>query len=463
MRIAVLRKFACLGLFSVIFNGCSLNIPPPDQFSDPDAITTVATARSFLTSAYRSYPHYEYELSILGADFAPNSLTNKDMDLQNFYRWQDSSISKFATDVWLSFYNTIALCDVLLERIKYVQVETDIQMKDKSIIEAETKILRSMCYFNLLRLFAPAYDRNPDADGIVLKTKVGLEFPKRTSIRICVETIRNWLLEASTVDNVPQQNGWFSQKAAYYLLAELELYAGNYLEAARYAEILLSDVKDRYFTSEGIERTWAEQSYAGRIFAFYTNNTYYTGLLYEKEKGDFFIVNPDIVYDEKDLRKPYYLYPFNMSGKDCNLLGKYNLNNRKEKKSVYVNMMRYSGAYFIAAEAYSRISDKEEKARTTINHFLGLVQAKKIADNVRGTELTEGILQEKQKEFLGEGVFYFDMKRTHINSLKRLNTWGSLTHSLITAENYRWTFPIPATEYRYNKNVTQNEGWPINR
>ena len=70
-------------------SSCSLDIPPADQYSDPDAITNVSTARSLLTSAYLLYPHYEYELSILGDDFCQTSITGKDMSQKNLYLWQD--------------------------------------------------------------------------------------------------------------------------------------------------------------------------------------------------------------------------------------------------------------------------------------------------------------------------------------------------------------------------------------
>ena len=94
----ILKYLICIPLVA-IFCGCSLNIPPPDQFSDPDAITTVSTARSLLTSAYISYPHYEYQLSILGEDFCPTSLSGKDVEQQNLYRWQDNSITELADAV----------------------------------------------------------------------------------------------------------------------------------------------------------------------------------------------------------------------------------------------------------------------------------------------------------------------------------------------------------------------------
>ena len=66
-----------------IFCGCSLNIPPPDQISDPDAITNVSTARSLLTSAYISYPHYEYQLSILEIKNNKNEVKQKVKEIKN--------------------------------------------------------------------------------------------------------------------------------------------------------------------------------------------------------------------------------------------------------------------------------------------------------------------------------------------------------------------------------------------
>ena len=38
-----------------LMGGCSLNIPLEDQFSDPDAITDVLSARSLLASPMRDY------------------------------------------------------------------------------------------------------------------------------------------------------------------------------------------------------------------------------------------------------------------------------------------------------------------------------------------------------------------------------------------------------------------------
>ena len=88
-------------------SSCSLDIPPADQYSDPDAITNVSTARSLLTSAYLLYPHYEYELSILGDDFCQTSITGKDMSQKNLYLWQGNSITSFSGTNTQSGWNII--------------------------------------------------------------------------------------------------------------------------------------------------------------------------------------------------------------------------------------------------------------------------------------------------------------------------------------------------------------------
>lgn len=451
----------CLSV-TFLLNACSLNIPPADQYSDPDAIVDVQNARSLLTSAYIAYPHYEYELATLGPDFCPTSLTGKDVIQKNTYQWQDNVISSLADRMWLEYYNTIAICDVLLERLPNVAVAKEEEQQEKEAIGAEANMLRAMCYFNLLRLYAPAYDRNPQSDGIILKTTVGVEFPARTSIAECTEYIRDLLKAAVEVPNAPKQNGWLSQTAGYYLLSELELYAGNYAEAARYAEQVISKADDNLFTEKGYAQLWEQASSEERIFAFFMSTSIYTGLQYDAEEGDYFMVSPKVVFGENDYRAKYAIYPFKMKEEERSLLGKYNRNNKEGKSNTYLNMFRYAGAYFIAAEAYSRIEGQSAKALSTVNHYLTLCGAEPLEQSLQGTKLVQAILDEKLKEYVGEGVSYFDWKRTG-RSLSRYNRWGEQEESVIRPDDYRWTFPIPASEYKFNENVTQNDGWPLNR
>lgn len=457
----IIKKALLITGSTLLLAACSLNVPPPDQFSDPDAITDVNTGRSLLTSCYLSYPHQEYEFSLLGNDFCPTNLSGKDVETQNLYNWQDKNISNLSSTVWPAYYTCISNCDVLLERIDKITTETSADLQEKQAIKAEAQLLKAMCYFDLLRIYATPYNENPDADGIIIKNMFGFETNGRSSKKTCIGMINSLITEASEVKNQPSKNGWLSQTAADYLLAETALYMGDYKKAAEYADDVIEKGDDSQIGGESYSRLWRTESYGGRIFAFNTQNSYYIAIEYDSSEGDYYAINPAFTFTDEDVRAKYTLYPKDQNGKTRNLMGKYNMMNKQGTQPNYINRMRYAGAYFIAAEAYAR-DNNEQMARERINHYLKLVSADPIADNVTGDALVQAILAEKYKEFVGEGSNYFDLKRTHAD-LNRLSVWGGAATAKISKDDYRWNFPIPASEYKYNNNVTQNDKWPINR
>ncbi len=51
------------------------------------------------------------------------------------------------------------------------------------------------------------------------------------------------------------------------------------------------------------------------------------------------------------------------------------------------------------------------------------------------------------------------MKRCGLSAI-RYGTYGDKVMGIVKADDYRWTLPIPAGEYRHNTSVEQNDGWP---
>ena len=453
-------KSIVTGLLSVALASCNLNIPPLDQFSDPDAINNVSNARSLLSSAYTAYPHPEYEFSLLGNDFVPTSLSIKDVSSLNLYNWSDREISKLAPSLWQNYYNVIAQCDALLERMDNVKTSSTEEQNEKQTITAEAKTLKALCYFQLLKVFAPAYDLNPDAPGVILKTHLGIEDKQRSSIRDCVSTIRGLLSDAVQMDGTSRNNGWLSKTAVLYLQADVALYSGDYQTAITSGNAVIAKANDAYFTGEGISNLWAKDSYAGRIFAFNTHSTYYSNIQFSIQEGDYFCVNPKLNVGTSDLRYTSFTYPFVMNGTVRTLLGKYNRCNKLNQTTAYINTMRYAGAYYIVAEAYCR-KGETEAARVLINHYWHCIGVSEAPAGITNQALLELILTDKQREFVGEGVNFFDLKRTHLASLPRYSQWGTGASSSISSTDYRWNFPIPVSEYRFNS-VEQNAGWPSN-
>lgn len=455
-------KYITISLFSVYVSSCTLTIPLENEFSDPYAISNVETARELLASVYDLVPNYDFELSVLSDDFMPTSLIDRDAELKNLYQWADNAITNFSTSLWEEYYNVIANANVLLERLDDMTVSDDKEKDEYERIRAEALTIKASCYFDLLRLFAPSFSEGDQKDGIILKDKLDLEFLPRSSIADCVTEIRTLLSEASSFKKAPSAPGWHSSLSADYLLAELELYAGNWTAAAEAAKRVVDAYGKETMEKASYQKLWSSETCPERIFGKYLRDSYYTYIQYDAAAGDFFMLNDDLVFEEGDIRSEWTVFPFEMADNrgdvaERKLLGKYNKMNKESLQIKYIGKIRASGAYLILAEAYAR-SSGEQAAVQILEEYLS---ARGIQEKISlsGDALVKRILEEKRKEFAGEGSNYFDMKRNRPETLKRYSAYGTGSSVSIKKDDYRWTFPIPKSEYKYNDNVSQNDGW----
>ena len=92
------------------------------------------------------------------------------------------------------------------------------------------------------------------------------------------------LTDAASVEHSSDRNGWLSQEATQYLLADLALYSNDYQGAIDDGNKVLSKSNDIYFTSEGLNSLWSKNTYSGRIFAFNNNSSYYAGIQYSSQE-----------------------------------------------------------------------------------------------------------------------------------------------------------------------------------
>lgn len=458
-----LRLLIIAGVTAFMVSGmtsCTLDIPPADQYADPDAIVDVKTARAYLTNSYIEFPHIQYELSVLANDFCMTENTRFDVDIANLYKWKHKNIKDMSENLWLEYYHVIAGLDALEARLGAVTSISDADnVKIKQII-AEMYALKAMAYFNVLRLYSPRYDEGDDVKGLIIKKFLGIEYNKRTSVAQSVKYINHLLEQASSIilsrqiEGAVARPGWLYKEAVEYLKAEVSLYMGDYQSVIKYAEPLLELAPEEI---EDFSTLWSKSN-LDIIFAFNTRAMYYNSIEYDSKFGDYFALNPDFIFEEGDLRKDSYTYKLkaNKSSQASNILfGKYN-KIRKEGGSIsYIDNMRFSALYFMLAESYARLG-MDAEARKHINKYLKKVNSPLVKDELVGQNLITRILQEKFKEFSGEGRNYFDLKRLQ-KSLEKKGLWNTSGIS-ISSDDYKWTFPIPNTELRYNE-VQQNDGW----
>lgn len=446
---------------STICTSCSLNIPPMDMFSDPDAISNTENARSFLTSAYMACPHYELELSVMGNDFCPTPISYNNIELLNLYAWREKEITNLSANLWMEYYHVIALCDALEERLPKVQVEKEKDKQELINIQSEAKVLKAWCYLQLLKIYAPPYDKNPNDNGIIIKSHLGIENKQRATIGQCTTYIANLLKQVSETSFHNKSQMWLSQQAAKYLLADLYLYMGQWQKVIAYATPILASmpVVNTNQYEDAYRMLFTDAKSNERIFAFYMDNPIFTSLEFDKKQGDLYAVNPNLAIQKNDKRYNMALIPQKINGKDVLLLGKYNKLQKDNKVAPYLNIIRRANLVFMIAEAYAQLNDNN-KAVTTINNYRKQTHKALLTYPINRENLIDSILHDKYEEFVGEGVNFFDLKRTHRQPLARLGIGGNKHTANIATNDYRWTFPIPKADYRFNPAyIKQNKGW----
>lgn len=432
----------------LVLAGCSLDIRLEDQFSDPYAITDSETARELLASAYNSLPRFQMEFSVLSDDFYPTALSQKYAEMLNLYNWQEKAINEFSSNVWNEYYMTVAVVNALLPRLDMLTLKNDDDAAELARIRSEAYALKAMCYFDLVRLYGP----------IVLKDRLEFETLPRSSVEECLNEVDRLLGEAEKVHDNDSEVFYMSTSAVKALRVEFELYRGDYERVVEVAGPMLAGAENRW-TRSSYENLWSGNESDDRIFAPYIFDSFYTDLCYDKENGDYFILNDCLIYSDDDVRKSWCEYPFQMAVGQVRFLGKYNRMYYENSTVRYINTIRYSGVCFAAAEAYAR-DGKPELAVETVNSLLGAYGADLLDESLEGDALIDAILEEKHKEFVGEGVRYFDLKRIG-KPLQRYKNMGAGVSAVIKPDDYRWLFPIPESEYKYNDLMDQNPEWPF--
>ncbi|MCM1108349.1 MAG: RagB/SusD family nutrient uptake outer membrane protein [Clostridium sp.] len=459
------RLFAiplCCAILTGLIQSCSLDIPYENQFSDPDAISTPQAARELLATAYSQLPHPEFNLSVMSDEFTPTGWIKRNADLENLYKWEPSPLRDLGTTLWQDYYAVVATLNALLERLPAIPATSDEARRQIEQIEAEAKVLKAYCYFDLLRLFGSDYRDGKDLPGILMKDRVELQFLPRTSVEGCVEGIRRLLQEASAVMQAADTPYWLGREACLYLQAEVELYTGNYKEAATLADRLLTEKGTESLTTTAYVNLWSDNSSTERIFAYYSPtmaSSFYQDIVYDSSSGDYLALNETLAdsYTEGDVRGEYTVYPFQYAGHTYRYMGKYNRMRKQQTEIAYINKLRTAGACFLLAEATCLDSEGDEQlAIRTINDYLTRRGAAPLEDGLKGNALMRRILTEKWKEFAGEGQRWFDLKRYRRTLL---STWATAAGKNVKSDDYRWNLPIPKEEYLYNENVVQNEGW----
>ena len=355
----------------------------------------------------------------------------------------------FTQGTWTEGYKTINDVNNVLDALPVV---SDAKRKK---VEGEAKFIRAAVYFELVRLFAKAWnDGDPAAnDGVPIKLtptkKLGGasdQLPRAKVSAVYAQVIKD-LTEAETL--LPSSNGFFATKnAAAGLLARVYLQKGDYINARDAANRVIESGNFK-LTQPNIDgiigifvytRAKAEDNSTEDIFAIQVtttagiNNlqTFYS----ENGRGDISIRDEHLALFEPDDLRVRLINADYYSAKFDNVYGN-------------VHTIRLAEMYLIRAEANFRLNTtvgaNPVKDVNTIRNRAGLTSL--------STVTLDDILNERKIELSFEGFNLHDIKRLGV-------TTGYFTGGGGLAFNSpKLIFPIPKRDRLVNPNLSQNEGY----
>lgn len=464
-----MKKFLSILFCAVWLAGCSLNIPLEDEIAGLDAIDDVDVAREAMGAVYYGYPKLNMELSVFAEDFFPTALISNDQDLADRYAWKDEQIVQISDNAWNDYYSALANANILLNSEPYIKIATDAERAAWETIKGEACAMKALIYFDLLNLYSDRYA--PANPGIILKDRFVIESPERTPAGECVAVINSLLEEARRLlagkKSDPDMSYYINYHAVVLLSARVALYTGDTDAAEAFCTTLIAD---KGFSSETPDvgdytNLWQNGSSSEKLFAFFNetqmNLSSYT---FNQTRGDYIALPVSFDFAEGDVRAGIASFSFEMRRADnttpvfYNLMGKYR-SDIHDFGYRNINSLRLAEAYFILAECQAADGD-DDKARETVNKLLRRRGAGEIDAAVTGDQLKERIFAEKQREFVGEGLNFFDLKRTGRNMRRfaRDNSAG-VVEATIDKGDYRWLWPLPLKELQENRSAVQNPGW----
>jgi starch-binding outer membrane protein, SusD/RagB family len=482
-----LLLIACSGLIVV---SCTkkIELEPAFQLDGSKPLASLEEADNVLTGAYNGFltdGYFDANGTITGGPFSCFPDLMSDDLIETFeslgnYRalaeWTYVANDPYVNNTWLNTYSIISTVNIILRDIDGLAAS---DQKRANKIKGQALAIRAMVHFDLMRYFAPAFDRNSTELGVAyVKTFDATAKPPRNTVKECFDNIFADINSAVTtlsegVDaaiNSSTERSRLDMAAVKALKARVSLYAGQWQDAVAAATDAinarpLSDASEFPFiwTDESVDEVLWSVSFGSSL----TDGIPYDNVFFARGNRNSYRPSAALtaLYDQaNDIRYPNYFAnvgTLNGTVRPARLVAVKHLGKGSATDGV-VNwkVFRTAEMYLTRAEANYRLTN-EGPARNDLN----ILRAARINGFVNGAEsgttLLNAILTERRKELAFEGHRFFDFKRLNKTAINRCpsNTGSPSTICSLTSANRAWAWPIPFNELKANPAMVQNAGY----
>ena len=442
-------------------------------------------AYASLKSAYNVY----LNIGDLASDNAYNNKYNNNLDNISMNESNVVATSGIISSIWSGSYTVISRSNLILEKMKKVQLTDDL----KNRFEGESKFLRALMYFNLVRIFGSV----PLVLTDIKNTHEAFSLGQETVENIYIQVIQDLkdaaiLLPDQYANNVDK--GRATRLAAMTLLGKVYLTQHRYQDAFDILKDVIGSAKHRLLTNYFDVFDAANPNNAEIIFAVQYARGFspslanpFQGMHFPSEQigsaaylktgsGELLMTtslmrafeNLDnrLVYVDslKSIRNvPRYYY----------ISTKYNDRGQTTVSDPGSDLMilRYADVLLMCAEAKAGLNLPSEALPfiTEVRTRAGLTTKGSIA--VTKESMNLAIENERRVEFFSEGHRWFDLLRTgRLQTVMNVHFaegakypdeetgFGSPTIS--TVADFELLFPIPYAQVQLNPDkIKQNPGY----
>lgn len=457
-----------------------LDVEPQNKIQTSKSINNLSDAQAAVNGIYNQLQDYEYYgarmtfyADAIGDDMQSNGDTKR---CASYYRYAFTA-ENAPRSLWEQPYKVIRLANNLLSVIDKIEVK-DSEKAILNDLKGQALFFRALAHFDVTRVYGYPYLKDDGASwgAAIIKEANGPSItPKRSTVAQCYnDLIIPDLIESINLmtDQKATTSGRINKWGAKLLLSRAYLYKGDNTNALKEAEECITGAEansyalwknDEYLTG------WTTPFSSETLFELVNlvtdragNNGIgylcwdrgYDDIILTKSFWDFLksdVNDVRLQITTKGTKKP--------SSKSYNVyILKYA--NDPDVSNANILMFRLSEAYLNAAEAAVKL-DNNDKALTNLN---AIVTRANPNNSVSGTVTLERVINERRKEFFGEGQRAFDLLRNNY-VIRRIGS----SHSKVLPDyainidwdNFRIVLPVPKYEIDANPQIKaqQNPEW----
>ena len=506
--------FSLILMGALTFSSCSMDETPFGKLDDKTAIQTAENLRDFRNQLYSDMRSITSGAWLYNSDIQMDEfhgLINNGNQVGQFSVGTFTSSDDDITNAWLGCYSIIAKCNSVIENAAKLSANTSFGAADQAAFkryDAEAHFVRAYAYFWLADHFCQSYtqtDPAKEASGLPLVTAYNPSgdistYPSRSTLDATFTLIEEDMksaydglkaYEASGASDVAALDApnaaYLSSYAVEALQARVALVKGDYPTAAQKAEDVIASGKYELTDIADYAKLWTSDEGTEVIYRPIMSPTELgssngSAYISASETRAYYIPTFAVLsmYAENDVRFDTFfkLYTqLNVEGENYKayVLNKFPGNTalRTGSTNNIMNMskvFRLSEMYLIAAEAEARQGNV-----TPANTYLKAFLAKRLEgyepSDYSANTILSAILEEREKEFIGEGLRMSDIRRLGKGFARYANhdenpdlnnivvkSGQSLSYA---ADDHRLTWPIPKDELDSNPNMKgqQNPGY----